>query len=266
MFGFGNETILKGNPPKYEKEKKTFKIWYRDFCQDYHYDRAAQLEEIMDENGDSYVKPHFKLFLYNCYRGIKSWGPIFSLRMKTQRLFTGISDDMLWNLDYPIAKYCLKLVKAYKKMERHGYPGCFSEYSENEWKSREEYDEAIANGRMIGGGPEAWEKILDTIIMAFEFITFEYKDKPEKWYLKYFGMNPYEKGYECNAHARYEYKELNNKPNYGCTMSSNKPDLEKVEWCTYEKSYHNLELVMYAEHCVDYGCQLFGDFFRCLWD
>lgn len=276
MFGF-NDEVLKGDPPyhnyKAKKKARPFKQkvteWYRDYCQDHHWDRGVQLTEMLDKDGDSYVKPSLKLFAYNVYRNLRGWYPIYRTRMICQKIFRAnhISDNELWDLQYPLAKYNLKYIKAFRESERNGYPSCFSEYNENEWKTKVEYDEKIADGSMIGGGEKAWEKVLDLIIMSLEFIVIDGNKKKEtEWYLKYFGMCPYEENNECNRHTSYDYREIDAPKTIGSTHSSKMPDLDKVEWATKSTSWLNMELIFYAEDCVNYGLELFGKFFRSMWD
>jgi hypothetical protein len=94
-------------------------------------------------------------------------------------------------------------------MERHGYPSAFSEYSENTWKSKEEYDNAIKEGKIKGGGLEAWEKVLDEIIFAFEWHLYckdsRGTDKCAiNFFEKYGYKNPYAEAEE-NKSVSYIY-------------------------------------------------------------
>jgi len=279
MFGLPGEETLKGIAPygkEYRAKQKArplsqkIKEWYRDYCQDFHWDRGSQIEEMLDEEGDSHVKPSFKLFLYNMYRNFRGWKPIFALRMLFQKIFRKdhISDNELWGLDHSMAPYILKYLKAFKKSDRHGYPGYFSEYNENEWRSKEEYDEAVIEDRILGGGNKAWEKILDIIIMAFEYKVIDSLGLKREgdWYLKYLGMNPYDENNPCNKHVSFSYRKLDERPGVGSTMSSNEPNLDEVEWATKRESALNIELIHYAEECVQYGFELFGRFYQNLWD
>lgn len=55
------------------------------------------------------------------------------------------SDKDIWSLDYTIAKFALPRIKRLKEVT-HGYPSCFSE-------------------------PEEWDKVLDEMIFAMDFIA-----------------------------------------------------------------------------------------------
>ena len=115
-----------------------------------------------------------------------------------QKLFRPyhVSDLELWNLDGCMAKMLYPKILAYKKMERYGYPSDFLEYNKNEWKSKDEYENAVKEGKIKGGGPEAWEKVLDEIIFAFEWHLY-CKDsigtdkQAIKFFEKYGYKNPY---------------------------------------------------------------------------
>jgi len=270
MFGLGNEEILKGTPPNWkDKEKFNFKEWYKDYCQDYHWDWSVQSSYISDENGDGFVPSSYKLFVYNMYRKFRGWHPIYVIRMAVQRIFrkNHLSDNMLWDARTPLIKYSYKIVKAFKESERNGYPSDFSEYNEHEWKSEDEYKQAIADGKLKGGGFAAWEKVLDIILMAMEHeISESSLKKQSEWYLKYFGMDPHDDTNKCNEYINYSYREIDAKKNIGSTLSHQMPDLDKVEWCTKEVHHSNLDLIRYAEECVQYGFELYGKYILSLWD
>jgi len=121
---------------------------------------------------------------------------------------------------------------------------------------------------MIGGGEAEWNKILDHIEMSLEFTESRYKSfkNQSKWFIKYFGMDPYEENNLVNEHISYNYKEINCPKNIACTSSSKMPDLDKVEYCIKSTSYHNIPLVHYAEECVAYGYEFFGKYLRYMWD
>jgi len=270
MFG-DNVEILKGENPwshknwKKRQKERTFKEKLKDFCEEYHWGDGFEY----DEDYNKIVNVSFKLFLFNVYRRIRGWQPVFLLRMFFQKVFrkNHISDDQLWNLQYPLSKYVYKHLKAFNESERHGYPGCFSEYRENEWKSKEEYDVKIESGEMYGGGNEAWEKILDHVLMALEYLNNEGDSKKEKeWFLRYFGMDPHEEGYDCNRHESYSYRNIDSPKGIGSVMSSHEPDLKKVEWATKSVSWINMDLIFYAEKIVQDGLELMGKFWRNFWD
>jgi len=269
MFGLPGEEVLKGEAP-YGKEYKArqkarplkTKIydWLKDYCDDFHWDYEKRGED----------KPTVKLFLYNFYRNLRGWGPVYNLRMFLQKVFrkNHIADNELWGMDYTMAPYILKYLKAFKASDRHGYPGSFSEYNEHEWKDEAEYIKAIEDGKILGGGNDAWEKILDRMIMAFEYKIESNSDlrREGKWFIKYFGMNPYDESNPCNKHVSFSYRKIDEQPHIGSCMSSTEPNLEEVEWATKRESGLNIELIHYAEECVQAGFEDFGRWYQNLWD
>jgi len=260
--------MLKGVEPDYKN--KTFKEWYRYYCSEYHWNRGQQVEEMLDPEGDSYPKPSFLLFLYNFYKktlyNVLHWHRIkwfFQRKFRKNKL----SNVEIWDAKSTLSSFIYKVLVAYKKYDRSGYPGIFSEYNENEWGTIEKYNEAIAEGRLIGGGAEAWEKVLDIMLMAFEYLNWEgHHKKQTEWFIKYFGMDPYLDGDERNKEIKYYYKPYNAGPHVGQIMSDQKPNLDECEWVKESISYINFELINYAEHCVQIGIETFAHYFQNLWD
>jgi len=228
-----------------------------------------------DETYDRVEVPlTFYTFFYNCYRKLRAWAPVYNFRMWLQKIFrtNHLSDNDIWGADYHLAKYILKVLRAYKKYDRHGYPGIFSEYSENEWRTKEEYDEAIASGRMKGGGPEAWEKILDRMIATFEGIVYcDFTSEKEAWYVKHFGFSPHAK-LDVNHHWRweYKYKKDNDNPRIGCMIhfGHTPPEGNPEDFETFKKEvmYSNTELDAYIAEWTAEGLHLFAEHFHGLWD
>jgi hypothetical protein len=194
----------------------------------------------------------------------------YSLKYFMQRFFRPyhLSDIDLWNFDGTMAKWIYPRFKKFIVQKRHGYPGAFSEYHENEWKNKEAYDNAIKNGEILGGGPEAWEKILQEMIFAFEW-KLHYQDKFQvdefckKWNVK----NPHEKCIE-NKSIHYEYKCL--EPNLAFSMSDEMDlDVKEPEKYQYKRrvvQYYNTKLEREMEERATKGFELFGKYFLSLWD
>lgn len=66
-----------------------------------------------------------------------------------QKVFRGYSEHELWGLDFHLSKYLLKRIKAFRKLDKYGFPA--------KLESMEE-----------------WNAILDKIIFALEFSSFDY--------------------------------------------------------------------------------------------
>jgi len=195
----------------------------------------------------------------------------YSIKYKAQRIFRPyhVSDLDLWNFDNTMAKWIYPRLKLYISKERHGYPGVFSEYNENEWHSKEEYDEAIKTGKRLGGGPEAWEKILQEMIFAFEWkLDYEnYKEQRDKFCKKWNIKNPYEKKIE-NKSIHYEYKCL--EPGLAsCTSDEADLDVKEPEKYKYLRRavrYYNSKSDIEMGERAMKGFELFGKYFSDLWD
>ena len=91
-----------------------------------------------------------------------------------------VPDRQVWNMYSYLVPYIYPRIKRFIESNRMGYPGIFSEYNENEWQCKEDYDEYIKNEKILGGGREAWDKILEEILFAFEFLKAEEDEKFKK--------------------------------------------------------------------------------------
>lgn len=123
--------------------------------------------------------------------------PIREVKWFLQKVFrkNHTSDIELWGLYEYLSKYILRKLKAFKNYDRVGYPSTFASYYKDEWRSKEEYDKAVEKGDMKGGGSEAWEKCLDEMIFAFEFIIYyeHHNDKKRLAFCEKYGLeDPYE--------------------------------------------------------------------------
>jgi len=225
---------------------------------------------------------------------------LYSIKVFFQRIFDKdhLSPNDIWNLSHSLAPKILTYLTRFKKMERHGYPGYFSEYNENEWKSKEEYEEAVAKGNfdpdVAAGtitGPEKWEQILDKMIFAFEWLVKidgggMFNDKITIPFYKKWGLkDPHAKVKE-NERIDYVYemtpeyiKEQEEKNDIvmkfgglSSEMMSSEGDLhiknpEKYKLLGSKVIYYNIEYeIEVIEKRVQEGLDLFSKFYRSLWD
>jgi len=216
------------------------------------------------------IKFYKKLFFFLKYRTRDLY---YDIKYKSQRIFrrNHLSDIDLWGFDSTMAEWIYPRLKAFINKKRHGYPGIFSEYNENEWENREKYNKAIAAGIYLGGGSEAWEKTLQEILFAFEW-KLHFKDYStesqrdnfcKKWNIK----NPFTKNLE-NKFIHYKYKCL--EPDLAFCISD-KPDLDKKEPEKYSYtgrvvSYYNVKVHHEIQERAQRGFELFGKFFLSFWD
>lgn len=181
------------------------------------------------------------------------------------------SDCDLWNLSDHLVDIILPKLKAFKEMPRLGFPGIFSDFDKEHagpWANKEEYDKDVANGDIVGGGEEAWEKVIDEMIFAFEYIKADNHTKYYKKFVEKYGCDWFEKKPE-NRIVKLWYTN----PETGCAMmigeDGKKPD---APWILNENSffskpfYYNSSLHMEASSRAQKGFELFGKHFMGLWD
>ena len=138
------------------------------------------------------------------------------------------SEQQVWNADDTMVSFILPLLKAFKKSNRHTYPG------------RDEADT-----------PEKWEAILDHLIYTFDQMDRDYPDSPH---------NKASKKMEREHPDCWEY-ESRKEPNGMHSMKFKHDDIfdryftEEVN--QKEKEYQNY---------IQEGLFLFAKYFRDLWD
>lgn len=196
------------------------------------------------EKLDDWALDHIPAFIYRIPTKIRNI--ISEIRWFFQRVFrkNHTSDNQIWDLAYTLIDYIRPKLQAFIDTEKMGYPAIFSEYNENEWRSKEEYDKAIKEGKHLGGGPEAWDKVLKEMMFAFDFYHWDGEIKETDFLKKYNLEDPYEK-----------------KPENKVEMDDNWPDFLRDE-----DYYHNLELHREYHRRAEKGLELFGKFFMNLWD
>ena len=227
-------------------------------------------------------------------------GWFYSVKVFFQRLFDKdhLSPNDIWNLSWSLAPKIYKYILRFKKMERNGYPGYFSEYNENEWKCKEDWKQAVKDGRFDPdvsagtiSGKDKWEQILDKILFSFEWLTqiegCLSDRKAQAFYDKWGLKNPYAENEE-NKRVDYIYEMLPNyikeqedndktglMKDYGglapeCMSSQSDlhiKDPDKYRLLGEKVMYYNIEYEMdVIEKRVQEGLDLFGKYFRNLWD
>ncbi|GHU12241.1 hypothetical protein FACS1894161_0030 [Spirochaetia bacterium] len=125
-----------------------------------------------------------------------------------------------------------------------------------------EYEQAIREGRLTGGGSEKWEEMLDFIIRTFEYIVIdEFGSEKEKrdCFIKWYGMSPFDE-IKNNEYYHYDYE----KDGHNYIAFETPPEGTIV--LSKRKFYVNHELLSYIESQVEIGVELFGKYFRNFWD
>jgi hypothetical protein len=189
----------------------------------------------------------------------------------TQRVFRlhHLADIDLWNFDAAMAKWIYPRLKTFIDQEQFGYPRVFCEYEETEWSSKDEYDDAIRTGAMIGGGKEAWEKVLQEMIFAFEW-RLMYSDKEDTQmsaFCKKLNIkNPHEKSLE-NKTVSYNY-ECKEPPFSSLRTSEMDLDIKEPEKYVFNGRvvrYYDVKLEIEIEERARKGFAYFGTYFLDLW-
>jgi len=194
-----------------------------------------------------------------------------SIKWFLQRLFRSYhaSDCDIWNLHEYLTPIILGKLIAFRNSPLHGYPSCFSEYCENEWKSKEEYDDAVDKGDILGGEQAAWLKVIDEMIFAFEFLNYyEASDKKRDKMLKKYGLEYPHKKIPENRMVHYVYKYGKGEDEH--IMSSHLPpkdkENEKYTYLGEDVSYYNFDLEREYYERVEKGMKLFAKYYLSLWD
>lgn len=171
----------------------------------------------------------------------------YEVKFFLQRVFRRghYSDRDVWSLDGYLARKTLPVLRAFRNQDMVGTPFDFIEWEENCGMTKEEYDEKISSGDMIGGGQDAWLKTIDEMLFAFEYYVYgedmdrrgNMTKKALAFYDRWGIQNPWEPTPETYD-KKYEHR--------GC--------------------YHNWDMEgEYAKRAKN-GFELFGKYYMSLWD
>lgn len=210
------------------------------------------------------------------------------IKWSLQRIFRKghYSDLDLWGLDWRLNEIILPKLIAFRNQNLHGYPATFSEWDPEDdsgygymGMTKEEYDKAKAEGHYVGGGFDAWLATLDEMIYAFEHQAYsddmDRKGNPSKkriaFFKKYGYLDPHRET-EDNKSWSYLYKTPD-----GGRMSCGQHDYERIIGKDKEKyknhtligkfpSYYDKDADLEQQERAAKGFELFGRYFRNLWD
>lgn len=178
----------------------------------------------------------------------------------------------LWDLYSHLAKITLPKLVAFRAQKINGYPNNFSEWSDNCGYTKEEYDKAKSDGSIVGGEMDAWLKTIDEMIFAFEFVLyFESWDKKKKQiFIDKYKLPDLEAKIPENLHISYEYSGAeDSEASYissGEKLSSEEQAEKKYTFLGEDRFYHNYTLEEELQKRASKGFELFGKYFRSLWD
>jgi hypothetical protein len=214
------------------------------------------------------------------WRPFGKYGIIVSAYWKVKYFFQKMfrknhtSDYEEFELFSVLAKYILPKLKAFRASNIHGYPTVFGDWgSEGDPKyggmgiTKAQYERDKKKGIYVGGGQEAWLKVLDEMIFAFESLSYDGIDsKKSLAFLKKYKLpNPFLEVPE-NKHPSYYYKSVDSN-NF---MMSGEPikekDKSKYTFLGQDFHYHNYEVEKQIHERRQKGFELFGKHFQSLWD
>lgn len=156
-----------------------------------------------------------------------------------------------------------------------GYPIDFTEYDPEHagpWANKEEYDKEIESGTLVGGGPEAWEAVLDEMIFAFELFKADEDEKHYKQFVKKYGYD-----WEAKTPENKIVSTWYRNPETGQSMMiGEEADPPGPPWVKDNDRglgavlgkpfYYNYKLHTEAWARAQKGFELFGKYFGALWD
>lgn len=180
-----------------------------------------------------------------------------------------VCDSDIWNLYSTVVRKNINLIRAYKRKKRMGYH--FVDGVEIHENPTDEQEKSAI---------DAWEKVLDDIVFAFEFC---YQENYDDWKAKNIRRKLKRKFGDWDAETKEnefcffwrtikdgEYK------NYSELVTGfdemNEEDMAGLEkelgkdWRKKVTRYHNKELHDKLEKKASDGFVLFGKYFQSLWD
>ncbi len=190
----------------------------------------------------------------------------WQIRYFFQRLFrkNHLSDYDAFECVSSIVHKVYPLVKNYYETKRVGYPMDFIEWEEGCGYTKEEYEEYKQSGDILGGGPEAWEKVLQEIIFAFEWFLCENNKKLKTKLKKENG--DWEAKLEKNKSCSF-FRKIKDSDNSSLITDINElTDEEKASLKEKDIFYFDSDLYNSLQKRADAGFKLFGKYFQNLWD
>lgn len=154
---------------------------------------------------------------------------IYKIKYFFQRLFRGYSDPEIFSVYHYIAKFVYPRLKKFTNGKRMGVP-CAMFPTPDKSHTDEEHEEADKN----------WQDILNKMLFAFEWILYDDFELSKK------EMEEFEKKYGNIHEEKEEYK--------------SKIDILDGDF------YFNMELYDKLNEDCQEGLELFGKYFRNLWD
>jgi len=202
---------------------------------------------------------------------IKRWAKHFL--QKTTRM-THTSDFECWGLSYTLAKFILPKLKQFKKANVNSYPSNFSKWEDNEsfFGTKEVWEKNTADAQVYGFEMEGWHKVIDEMIFAFEYVianddeTFRVRHFVPK-YGDVYAKKPENK----HTHSYYRNIESGYVSMFDGDISEPPEGFESLDKDSVfammgDEHYYDIEMERKFAERADKGFELFGKYFRNLWD
>ena len=222
-----------------------------------------------NEKLDDWCYDHLPKKLYYFPRRI--YDKLWDFKYVLQRIFRSnhLADVDIFNLNSYLANKILNGLYAFKKMNKRGYPACFSEYSEHCGYTKEEYEKAKEKGEVIGGEEKKWEEYIDEMIYAFEYVKADSNYKFEKKFFEKYNCNWHEEKPENLCIHKWYFN-----PEQEVYMIVSDGDEIPGEPWVFDDSkkhfnyefYYDMELHKKCGERAQKGLELFGKYFWNLWD
>lgn len=200
---------------------------------------------------------------------------IWSIKYYTQRIYrkSHTSDRDLFELYPRLTDLILPKLEAFKNSHRAGHPMCFCDWTPTKddpkyggmGMTKAQYEKDKKKGIFKGGGMKAWDKTLDEMIFAFNFIKYhEYGGKKQAAFFERYKIKDPTAETKANMHLNYVYKSKED----GHMMWSGErlKNEKKYELVKTEPIYYNTESEKALYERAEKGLQLFAKHFLSLWD
>lgn len=231
---------------------KLYRFFNKIFISVLHLFKIDTKTDVLEEEEKDIVYYAESVF-YCVERFIKNI--VCSIKYFFQKIFRSahISDIENWNLHCTLAKQILPKLRYFRNSKLHGYPSVFSDPED------ENIPESV-RADMIGGGHEAWLKVLDEIIFAFEYVDLYHRGS-EKYlniFLKKYNYEDPHAEKPENLKVSYKYRNGDN-----VTFTSDKPVDKDYKTVNH---YYNEKLELEIANRHKNGIELFAKYFMYLWD
>lgn len=188
---------------------------------------------------------------------------------------THTSDFECWGLAYHMAKNILPKLKQFKKTNVNSFPTQFSTWEGSEAyynNNKEEWEKETVDAREFGYEIEGWHKVVDEMIFAFEY---EIANSDETFRIRNFAPKYGDTSAKLpkNRHCHIYYENLEDGSYHMFSEDVTEPpegfrviDKDDVFHSMNREYYYDMEMEQRHALRAQRGFELFGKYFRNLWD